>query len=203
MKTAYLSTFPLFNERASYLDIFKNIGKMNLTSNSSSTIPQKSYYRGMKKSIQSNELALSLMLDQVESLRKLISNTDSLIKAENINKAFVDEQVKKMLNIRKLKEISELEYNWNGNSAAPFSSLLIGNSFNIINTIIRQPDLFPTARNSIQIEYEKADGSYLEFEIFENYVEVFHLGKDDEEFEDKVDIDTSIIDRYVLDFYGQ
>ena len=31
-----------------------------------------------------------------------------------------------------------------------------------------QPRIFPTARNSIQFEYEKQDGEYLEFELFED-----------------------------------
>ncbi|KJE25644.1 hypothetical protein LG52_3208 [Geobacillus kaustophilus] len=43
----------------------------------------------------------------------------------------------------------------------------------MIHTVIKQPKLFPTARDSIQLEFEKENGDYLEFELFENKIDVF------------------------------
>ena len=36
-----------------------------------------------------------------------------------------------------------------------------------------QPDIFPTGKLSIQLEYEKKNGDYLEFECYENKIEWF------------------------------
>lgn len=73
-------------------------------------------------------------------------------------------------NLKKLKAISKLNDNWNDNNAKKFSSKLISVSKKILRNIKRQPEIFPTANNSIQMEYELTDGSYLEFEIFKDKI---------------------------------
>ena len=73
-------------------------------------------------------------------------------------------------NIKKLKEISDLKDNWNDNNAKKFSPELISIVKNILENIVEQPEIFPTANNSIQMEYELIDNSYLEFEIFEDKI---------------------------------
>lgn len=73
-------------------------------------------------------------------------------------------------NLKKLKEISDLKDNWNDNNAKKFSSELIFVVKNILENIVEQPEIFPTANNSIQMEYELIDNSYLEFEIFEDKI---------------------------------
>ncbi len=70
--------------------------------------------------------------------------------------------------IRRLDEIKELPYDWNGYGAAPFSSELIDKCKKIINILLPQPQIYPTGRQSIQFQYELKDKSYLEFEIFEH-----------------------------------
>lgn len=73
-------------------------------------------------------------------------------------------------NLKKLKEISDLKDNWNDNNAKKFSPELISIVKNILENIVEQPEIFPTANNSIQMEYELIDNSYLEFEIFEDKI---------------------------------
>ena len=73
-------------------------------------------------------------------------------------------------NLKKLKEISDLKGNWNDNNAKKFSPELISIVKNILENIVEQPEIFPTANNSIQMEYELIDNSYLEFEIFEDKI---------------------------------
>lgn len=73
-------------------------------------------------------------------------------------------------NLKKLKGISDLKDNWNDNNAKKFSPELISIVKNILENIIEQPEIFPTANNSIQMEYELIDNSYLEFEIFEDKI---------------------------------
>lgn len=73
-------------------------------------------------------------------------------------------------NLKKLKEISDLKDNWNDNNAKKFSPELISIVKNILENIVEQSEIFPTANNSIQMEYELIDNSYLEFEIFEDKI---------------------------------
>lgn len=73
-------------------------------------------------------------------------------------------------NLKKIKGISDLKDNWNDNNAKKFSSELISIVKNILENIVEQPEIFPTANNSIQMEYELIDNSYLEFEIFEDKI---------------------------------
>lgn len=73
-------------------------------------------------------------------------------------------------NLKKLKGISDLKDNWNDNNAKKFPPELISIVKNILENIAEQPEIFPTANNSIQMEYELIDNSYLEFEIFEDKI---------------------------------
>lgn len=73
-------------------------------------------------------------------------------------------------NLKKLKGISDLKDNWNDNNAKKFSPELISIVKNILENIVEQPEIFPTANNSTQMEYELIDNSYLEFEIFEDKI---------------------------------
>lgn len=68
-------------------------------------------------------------------------------------------------NLQKLSEIALLKENWNGYGAKPISHFVLKRAESIIREIIEQPDLFPTADDSIQIEYEKSNGAYLEIQI--------------------------------------
>lgn len=71
-------------------------------------------------------------------------------------------------NIKRLKDIENLVFDWNGYGAKPFSSVLIDKCEKIVGALSVQPLIYPTGRNSIQFQYELADRSYLEFEIFES-----------------------------------
>lgn len=66
-----------------------------------------------------------------------------------------------------LDNISELQYNWNNNCAEPFSKKLVERVRAVANRISFDIDIFPTGRNSIQMEIIE-NGFYLEIEFFEN-----------------------------------
>ena len=59
-----------------------------------------------------------------------------------------------------------------------------------MRNLIHQPKIFPTGRQTIQLEYEKRNGDYLEFELFEEKVVVFNVlsEKETEEEYNYVDI---------------
>lgn len=76
----------------------------------------------------------------------------------------------KQKNINTILSFKKFASNWNGNGAEPFSENIIQRAFDFINSpeLKFQPNVFPTARQSIQFEYEKSNGDYLEIEIFED-----------------------------------
>lgn len=93
-------------------------------------------------------------------------------------------------NLYILDEISNLNYNWNNNKAEAFSSKLINKVKNIIKQLSIQPDIFPTACESIQLEYVNERGDYLEYEIFENGKIRQYFNS----FDDKIDISKYVIE---------
>ncbi|MCM1166019.1 MAG: hypothetical protein NC299_09250 [Lachnospiraceae bacterium] len=76
--------------------------------------------------------------------------------------------------LKKLAAISNLKDNWNDNGAKRFENILLVKCFTILSTLEKfPPEIFPVADGSIQFEFEKEDGSYLEFDIFENEASEF------------------------------
>ncbi|KYD19306.1 hypothetical protein ABET52_04195 [Saccharococcus caldoxylosilyticus] len=114
---------------------------------------------------------------------------------------FIHENMRKAQNIEKLKIISKLDADWNGNGAAPFSSELIAKAFGVINKIIKQPKIFPTARDSIQLEFENENGDYLEFELFIDGVKIFILYEDGRESEKFIPYNIELINKKIAEFY--
>lgn len=79
--------------------------------------------------------------------------------------------------ISKLNEIKTLKNNWNDNGASAFSETLINKVKEFINYNFYAPEIFPTATNSIQLEYENKDKEYLELEFKEDKIELFKIDK--------------------------
>lgn len=109
----------------------------------------------------------------------------------------------KINNLRKLDQIALLPNNWNENGANAFDKQLISKVRGIITALEIQPEIFPTACDSIQIEYDKEDGSYLEIEIFlEDPCEVFEINENGEESYFSITADVEAIAKVVNSFYG-
>lgn len=109
----------------------------------------------------------------------------------------------KIYNLRKLDQIAHLEDGWNGNKAKAFEEQLISKVRRIITVLELQPELFPTACNSVQFEYEKEDGSYLEIEInSKNTWEVFQINSDGKETYFSIADNIEAIIKVVNSFYG-
>lgn len=69
--------------------------------------------------------------------------------------------------IEKLKELSTLEDNWNGYGAPPLTDRVLDNTRTVLSYLHFDPQIFPTGRNSIQLEYGN-DKDRIELEIFED-----------------------------------
>jgi hypothetical protein len=103
-------------------------------------------------------------------------------------------------NLEKLDSLKNLEANWNGNNAEPFSEFLIEKAKSILLTLKELPEVFPTAQKSIQFEYEMENGDYLEIEIFEDFAKFFQIVGD---IESSGELDVSKIFSKVSEFYGE
>ena len=69
-----------------------------------------------------------------------------------------------------LNDISFLEYDWNGYGAKSIDNDVIDKAKDLIEILTYEPEIFPTGRNSIQLEYQYYNGNereaYLEIEVY-------------------------------------
>jgi len=76
-------------------------------------------------------------------------------------------------NMSKLCEIAQLKQDWDGYGAPPIPQNVIERMAIILCYVARQPEIFPTACESIQFEYGKENDEYLEFTLSEEGLHVF------------------------------
>lgn len=107
-----------------------------------------------------------------------------------------------LYNLRKIDDIARLPNNWNGNGATSFSNQLIDKIRQIVVSLKRQPEIFPTGCNSIQIEYDGPKNSYLEIEIKdEDIASVFKINQVGNESNFEINSNPSEINKIVDEFY--
>lgn len=105
-------------------------------------------------------------------------------------------------NFRQIDDIAALKDNWNENGASSFPAHMISKAKELVLQLSIQPYVFPTANDSIQFEYEKDDGDYLEFELFGDYsLKMFRFTPD--KVSTKRYISINDMDREVSRFYGR
>lgn len=95
-------------------------------------------------------------------------------------------------NLTAINNLRNFKDNWNGYNAKAFSSELCDFAELIIKKLgeENQPKLFPTGRGSIQLEYEKENSEYLEFEIFSpTRIELFQILENQEEINRNITFD--------------
>lgn len=74
-------------------------------------------------------------------------------------------------NINKIKSMSKFEADWNGTGGMAFSQKAIARFITIIETLDKQPQIAPTGRNSLLMQYKLENKSILAFEVSEDKVE--------------------------------
>lgn len=102
-------------------------------------------------------------------------------------------------NLKIIDNFKNLKDNWNGYGGLKLSKSVIDNARSALYFLDRQPDVFPTGRNSIQFEYEKENGDYLEFEIFEDSIVMLQIISDEET---ERNIDEKEMKKMVREFYA-
>lgn len=100
-----------------------------------------------------------------------------------------------------LSEIASLPDNWNLNGAHAFSEQVVLLCQDIVRFLSHQPDIFPTAQGSIQMEWDNPRGDYLEIEIFESGILEAAMRKNDGSWTEE-ELDVSMIGEYVERFFA-
>jgi hypothetical protein len=108
-----------------------------------------------------------------------------------------------MRSLKTIEQISRLKDNWNHNGAPAFSPDLIRLVRRIVALLPVQPEIFPTACNSIQLEYGNEIKEYLEFEVNTSKIIAFMVDAKGQESEIMLRIDDQAkINELVVDFHG-
>ena len=107
-------------------------------------------------------------------------------------------------NADKLSAIRSFGANWNGNGAPAFSAKLIDRVGTLIAELDIQPEIFPTAMGTIQLEYDNSRHDHMEIEIADESpeAEVFTVKFNGEEEYGYIPASADAINDKVLDFYG-
>lgn len=71
-------------------------------------------------------------------------------------------------NLKRLNDILNLEADWNGYGSPPIPKYIVDSATEIVKQLQVQPEIFPTGRATVQIEYDSDDRSYFEAELYEN-----------------------------------
>lgn len=132
------------------------------------------------------------------TLPSYTASKESTVYSQNI-----DVNVPKARNIKKLEQIASLPNNWNGNGALSLSQSLIAKVQEIINFLNIQPEIFPTAYGTIQLEYDRPNNAHLEIEISQDInAEVFKVDDREDETIWYIASNAKEINKVVDDFYG-
>lgn len=105
-------------------------------------------------------------------------------------------------NLSKLKEIKKLEKDWNGNKARPIPKKVIEKVKTLILNLEQQPQIFPTANESIQIEYDGENNSYLELQVTKgNELSYYKVDKSGKETTGSIPCSSFALNSFVEEFY--
>ena len=106
-------------------------------------------------------------------------------------------------NLDKLEKISSLKDGWNGNGAPAIPKSLIKRVRKLIDSMIIQPEIFPTALQTVQFEFDNTRRDHMEIEIgLDDEAEIFIVGYDGTETFETISADADIINDRVRAFYG-
>ena len=115
----------------------------------------------------------------------------------------LSEEEAKAGNLKKLDEIGSLKSNWNGNGAPPIPPVLIKKMRALLKALTIQPEIFPTALETIQLEFDNSRHDHMEIEVgVSDKAEVFVAPYDDSEYCEEVRSTAACINKRVMAFYG-
>ena len=132
-----------------------------------------------------------------KSVRQIILEK---LRGETVDKVF---PVELRENLLKLDEIKNLKRNWNGNQAKPIPKKIVNKTKSLIINLDKQPQIFPTANDSIQIEYDGENNSYLELQVTKNdELSYFKVDKKGCETSGAIPCSSFSLNALLEEFYG-
>ncbi len=107
----------------------------------------------------------------------------------------------KITNLKRLSEIEQLPYNWNNNGADSIPENVIKNVRKLLIGLEFQPEIFPTACDAVQLEWENKNKEYLEMEVLEDSIHVFQIDSEGGEKQKIIAVDRLTVEKMVGDFF--
>ena len=105
-------------------------------------------------------------------------------------------------NLDRLSVIEEFKDNWNGNGARAFDKGLIKNVTEIVRELDIQPEIFPSAAGTIELEYSNSRKDFMGIEIGEDCkAEVFIVMYNGRELFEEIETTAEAINERVKVFY--
>lgn len=133
------------------------------------------------------------------------SKTQSVYDELSQTQSADDERSEKLLhNLERLNSFRFLRPGWNGYDADPLDDAVISRARDVLLKtwfLKHNPEIFPTARDSIQFEYRREDGGYLEVEIYGDSFGVYLSAGGKETEKDGLSRDE--ITAMIRDFYAE
>lgn len=170
-----------------------------------SQIPVHVIMLNLKEGSSISEIAENYQISN-EDIQNAIDYVITLLKEPYISEnVTVDESKLKEENLNKLQIMKTYKKDWNGYDSLPFSEESINLFISIIEGLKKQPIISPTGRDSLFMQYEMEDLSYLGFEVFKNNMTKVYIPKRnyDKAQEDNVRGDfVNYINTNVEKFYG-
>lgn len=123
----------------------------------------------------------------VETVAVDINETGDLMKIKNLNK---------------IENMALFEEDWNGTGGRKFTTKAISIFKDVIEALEHQPEIAPTGRNSLYMEYEFTDNSVLAFEVAETFTEKVYVPKGDFSLATVERYTQNIIENIVLSVRG-
>lgn len=87
-------------------------------------------------------------------------------------------------NFHKLYSYLELPTGWNGYNGRKFSKKTIDRTLSILKNLRLQPQIFPTGRGSVQLEYHFDDDNLVEMEVSSDGITAYWVIRGDESEEE-------------------
>lgn len=109
----------------------------------------------------------------------------------------------KITSLKRLSEIENLPDNWNNNGANKISNSIIKNVRILLLSLDFQPEIFPTANDAIQLEWENNLNEYLEMEILEDIINIFKIDSNGNEMQTSISVNKNDVKEIVKDFYDK
>lgn len=126
----------------------------------------------------------------------VFQSTPTSTRFNNANRYSLD---KLKHNKRVLRNLANLKSNWNRYGGEPIDQEVIDKTEKMLSDLDYQPQIFPTGRGTLQIEYFKNEDNLIEIEISNNEVFVYRI-HNGEDFEGSVEFDN--LSEMITSFYA-